>query len=263
MQPLQFDGGIDILDCKHTLAAHSGLSMDFKNKTIIVTGGTGALGTVVVSKFFDAGANIAIPYHGESSMKYLPKNILEASNRLFLMQTDLSDQTQVKEFVEGVVRKLSAVHFLANIAGGYAGGKTIADVSVDEWDSMMAMNLRTAFLICREVLQPMTAQKFGRIVNIAAMPALTSGAKKGPYAISKRGVVALTETIADEMKGTGITANAIAPSVILTEGNKHSMPGADFSKWVTPEEIADVIVFLCSDGARSINGNVIRIFGGV
>ena len=128
---------------------------------------------------------------------------------------------------------------------------------------MMTLNLRTAFLVCREVLPLMMAQKSGRIVNIAAMPALTSGAKKGPYAISKRGVIALTETIADEVKGSGITANTLAPSIIVTDANKAAMPNADFSKWVTTEEIADAILFLCSEKARSINGNVVKIFGGL
>ncbi len=237
--------------------------MNFQGKTAIITGGTGALGSVVVKKFFDAGANIAIPYHSESSTKSLPKNVLEASDRLLLMQTDLSSHTQVGEFVEYVVRDFGSVHFLANIAGGYAGGTAIADVSLDEWESMMTMNLKTAFLMCREVLKPMTLQKSGRIVNIAAMPGLTSGAKKGPYAISKRAVITLTETIADELKGSGITANAIAPSVILTEANRHSMPNSDFGKWVTPEEIADLILFLCSDGARSMSGNVVKMFGGI
>jgi NAD(P)-dependent dehydrogenase (short-subunit alcohol dehydrogenase family) len=128
---------------------------------------------------------------------------------------------------------------------------------------MMAMNLKTTFLMCRAALPAMRKQLFGRIVNIASVHALVPKANASAYAVSKRGVVTLTEAVAEETKGSGITANAIAPSMILTEANKHSMPTADFSKWVTPEEIADTIVFLCSDGARSISGNVIKVFGGV
>ncbi len=237
--------------------------MNFQGKTAIITGSTGVLGSVVVSKFFDAGTNIAVPVRSKSFTHQLPQKMLQASDRFMLVETDLTVESQVSTLVQQVLKKFDSVDFLANIAGGYAGGSAIAEVSLDEWESVMAMNLKTAFLMCRAVLKPMTVQKFGRIVNIAAMPALTSGAKKGPYAISKRGVITLTETIADEVKGSGITANAIAPSTILTEGNKQSMPKADFSKWVTPEEIADLILFLCSDSARSMSGNVVKMFGGI
>jgi NAD(P)-dependent dehydrogenase (short-subunit alcohol dehydrogenase family) len=103
----------------------------------------------------------------------------------------------------------------------------------------------------------------GRIVNIAAMPALVPSTKRAAYAVSKRGVAALTELIAEETKATGITCNAIAPSIILTEANVRAMPGADAAKWVKPEEIAKLILFLCSSDARPISGNVIRMFGGV
>lgn len=237
--------------------------MNFQNKTVIVTGGTGALGSAVTSRFFDAGAYIAIPYHRLEAMMSLPKKMRDAADHLLLMQTDLASEEQVVEFVDHVLKKFGKVHCVVNVAGGYAGGKGMDAVSVAEWDAMMTLNLKTAFLMCRYTVGLMKAQHFGRIVNIAAMPALTSGAKKGPYAISKRGVVTLTEVIAEEVKGTGVTANAIAPGVITTENNKASMPDADFAKWVSPGEIAEVILFLCSDVARSINGNVIKVFGGL
>jgi NAD(P)-dependent dehydrogenase (short-subunit alcohol dehydrogenase family) len=179
------------------------------------------------------------------------------------VEADVSDEVSVKEFVAHVMKKFGRVDFLVNLAGGYAGGKPIADVSLQEWEGMLELNLKTAFLMSRETLAPMLKQKFGRIITIAAMPAITSGAKKGPYAIAKRGVIALTETIADEVKGSGVTANAIAPSIIATDANKASMPDADFRRWVEPDELADLVLFLCSDAARSINGNTIKVFGGV
>lgn len=237
--------------------------MEFQQKTIMITGGTGALGLAVVKRFLEAGANIAIPTRGFSSTDVLKKFNAEDANRVFLAPADLSSEADVVAFVEKACARFGSVDFLANIAGGYAGGNDIADVPLAEWEEMMSTNLKTTFLTCREVLKLMLAQDSGRIINVAAKPAITSGANKGPYSISKRGVIALTETIADEIQGTGVTANAIAPSIILTEGNKKAMPGADFSKWVTPEEIAGLMAFLCSPDARSINGNVIRIFGGV
>ncbi len=234
--------------------------MSNQKRTAIITGGTGALGSVVTRLFLEAGINVAMPVH---SAKPISHQRHENEGTLLTVATDLTVESQVQSFVEQVQNKFGSVDYLTNLAGGYAGGNTIAQVSLEEWDAMMSVNLRTTFLMCREVLKIMVPAKWGRIVNIAAMPALNSGAKKGPYAISKRAVVSLTETIADEVKGSGITANAIAPSIILSDANKASMPSADFQKWVTPEEIADLILFLCSDKARSMNGNTIKIFGGV
>jgi NAD(P)-dependent dehydrogenase (short-subunit alcohol dehydrogenase family) len=113
------------------------------------------------------------------------------------------------------------------------------------------------------VLPLMRAAKRGRIISMAAMAALSPTAGRGAYAIAKRGVVTLTETIAEEVKGSGITANAIAPGIILTPANRASMPSADTSRWVTPEEIAALVLYLCSEDARSVSGNVLKVYGGV
>ncbi len=237
--------------------------MNFHNTTAIITGGTGALGSVVAEKFFDAGANIAIPLHSKQSTGRLSDRVIQSVDRCTLMQADLSVEEDVKSFIHHVLGKFGSIGILANIAGGYAGGTSIVETPLDQWDSMMTKNLRTTFLMSREVLKPMIARGAGRVVNIAAMPALASGVRKAAYAISKRGVVALTETLAEETKASGVTVNAIAPSIILTDDNKQSMPNADFSKWVTTDEIAELILFLCSERARSISGNVVRIFGGL
>ncbi|MEK9136460.1 MAG: SDR family NAD(P)-dependent oxidoreductase [Bacteroidota bacterium] len=237
--------------------------MTFSGKTAIVTGGTGALGSVCAEHLFDAGLNIAIPYASEKSLANLAKRVAQNPARLLTMNTDLTEEGQVDSFVSQVVKRFDSVSYLVNTAGGYLGGSTIDEVLLDEWEGIMKLNMRTAFLICRSALRVMRKQKFGRIVNIAAMPALSPSARKGPYAISKRAVVTLTETIAEETKAAGITANAIAPSIILTEANRQSMPTADFSKWVTPQEIAQLVLYLCSDEAKSVSGNVVKIYGGV
>lgn len=237
--------------------------MNFKEKTTIITGGTGALGRVIAEQFIDLGARIAIPYHSDKSLPSIPKKISAAKEKTQFTRTNLTDESQVQSFVDRVVRNFGTIDYLINTAGGYSGGNSVDEVTIDEFDDMLNLNLRTTFLVCRSVLKVMRKRGEGRIVNIAAMPAVTPSAKKGPYAISKRGVITLTETIAEEVKGSGITANAIAPSIIHTEGNRKSMPNADFKKWVTPEEIAHLAIFLCSDESRSVNGNVIKIYGGV
>ena len=235
----------------------------FEGKTAIVTGGTGALGRVIAEQFFDLGARIAIPYHSEKSLATVPKKISAAKDKSQFTKANLTDESQVQSFADQVVKNFGTIDYLINAAGGYSGGDMIDDVSTDEFDGMLNLNLRTTFFVCRNVLKVMRKQRAGRIVNIAAMPAVTPSAKKGPYAISKRGVITLTETIAEEVKGFGITANAIAPSIILTKANRESMPTADFKKWVTPEEIAQLAIYICSDEAKSVNGNVIKIYGGV
>ena len=235
--------------------------MENSARTAIITGGTGALGSVVIQKFALRGVNLALPVREASSLDYIARSY--PANKLYVAVIDLEDESSVASLVRQAVGKFGRIDHLVNIVGGYAGGSPIDKVTLEEWERMMDVNLRTAFLACRAVLPVMRQHAYGRIVNIAAMPALMSGARKGPYAISKRAVISLTETIADETKGTGITANALAPSIILTEANKQSMPDADFSKWVTPEEIADLILYVCSEEARSVSGNVIKIYGGV
>ncbi len=235
--------------------------MTQRTKSAIVTGGTGALGSVVVRTFLASDIHVAVPYHSEKSLD--ASNDLTNNSQVFFAKADLADEQEVGRFISDVEARFGRIDVLVNIAGGYIGGKTIADVSVDEWEAIMSLNLRTAFLMCRAVLPHMNTQKFGRIVNIASMIALTPEANKGPYAVSKRGVITLTEAIAQEVKGTGITANAIAPSIVVTEANKQWMTKKDEGKWVTPEEIASLIHFLCSDMAGSISGNTIKIYGGV
>lgn len=236
--------------------------MKFSGKTAIITGGTGALGRVCASRFHDQSLSIAVPFTSDRSLANLPQRVVEDPAKFLAGKADLTMEDQVDDFLAQVVKKFGTVDYLVNTAGGYTGGKTIDEATLDELEGIMKLNVHTAFLICRAVLKVMYKQNFGRIVNIAGSPALTPTAGKGPYAISKRAVVTLTETIAEETKGTGITANAIAPSTILTEANKMSMPNADFTQWVGPEEIAELALYLCSDEAGSVSGNVVKIYGG-
>lgn len=236
--------------------------MTFSGKAAIVTGGAGALGRVCVEQLLEVNLKVAIPYRSEKPPSSTSATLPRYASNVLAVQADLTEENQVTRFVSEAVRTFGSVDYLINTAGGYTGGSTIDQVTIEDWENIMRMNARTAFLICRGVLLEMGKRSFGRIVNIAAMPALSPGARKGPYAVSKRAVVTLTETIAEETKGKGITANAIAPSTILTESNRRSMPDADFSRWVTPLDIAHLALYLCSDEARSISGNVIKIYGG-
>jgi len=186
-----------------------------------------------------------------------------ASSQVLMVEADASKEADAQRVVNEAIKAFKGVHGLVNIAGGYAGGKTIAEVPLAQLHAMLEKNLQTSFIMSQAVLKEMLAQRWGRVVNIGAMPALTSGAKKGPYAISKRAVISLTEVIADEVRGTGVTANVIVPGIIRTEENTTAMPEADTSAWIAPEDIAEVILFLCSDASRAVNGSIIKMFGGL
>lgn len=237
--------------------------MKFQNKVAIITGGTGALGSAFTRAFLDEGARVAVPVHRRRELDTLEQSPPESLQRLLPVPANLVSRDDVQAFVRKVLEDFKRVDILIHTVGAYAGGKRVEEVTEEEWDRLMDINLKTAFLISNAVLPGMREQGFGRIVTIGAMPALHPVAKRGPYQISKRALITLTETIAEEVKGTGITANAICPSTILTPGNVDSMPDADRSKWVTPEEIVALAAFLCTEDGRSINGNAIKIYGGV
>jgi len=225
----------------------------------IVTGGAGALGRVVASAFLNTGVCVAIPLRGP-----LPEGVLPARpGMLFTAEADIATEEGARAFVRGASGAMGEPAILVNAAGAYAGGEAIGEIPGATFEGMLSSNLRTAFFMAGAVLPAMRRRNAGRIVSIAAMAALTPQAKRGAYAIAKGGVVTLTETLAEELKGTGITANAIAPGIILTAANRASMPSADVTRWVTPEEIAAIILFLCSPDARSVSGTVIRAYGGV
>jgi NAD(P)-dependent dehydrogenase (short-subunit alcohol dehydrogenase family) len=234
--------------------------MELSGKKAIVTGGTGTLGRVVVHRLMEAGARVAVPVSSRESLGHAHS---AWGNRVLALVADLTAADDVQSFVVQVGREFGGVDILVAAAGGYAGGTSVEKTSLADTAAMMNLNFSTAFLMCQVVLPLMKASGFGRIITIASQPGVTPKAGAGAYAIAKRAVITLTETIAQETKGTGITANAIAPSILLTEENKRAMPDADFRKWVSPSDIAFLIHALCMDGARSLTGNVLKVYGGL
>ena len=233
--------------------------MALAGKIAIVTGGTGGLGRVVVRGLLDAEATVLIPHREKEGEDPVLRGLQSLSPRIVAYAADLTVEGEVERLIDSVLRRAGRIDILVHAAGAYAGGDRVEETPAAVWDRMMALNLRTAFLVCRGVLPSMRKHGFGRIITIGAMPAVRPSPKRAAYAVSKRGVITLTEVIAEEVKGTGITANAIAPGTILTDANRE--PDADTSSWVTPQEITRLILYLCSDDARLINGTTIRMFG--
>lgn len=209
-----------------------------QGKRIAVTGATGALGTVVMQALAAAGANAA----------GLPRG------------TDLSDASVAEAAVRAIAQQLGGLDALVNLAGGFSSAK-VACGGVEAWESMHKSNLMTAVNATQAALPLLGAN--GRILYIGAAGAAKAGVGMGPYAASKAGVAKLTEALAAEVKDRAITVNAILPSVIDTPANRAAMPKADFARWVQPQQIADLIIFLLSERASAITGALIPIVGRV
>jgi NAD(P)-dependent dehydrogenase (short-subunit alcohol dehydrogenase family) len=223
-------------------------------KVVIVTGASGALGRVVAETALARGARVAGVDHAPSQMP-------ATANRIELGGVDLTEAAQAQKAIDAVAAHFGKIDVLINIAGGFAF-ETVADGDARTWQRMYALNVLTALNASRAAISHLAASGAGRIINVGAMGALQASAGMGPYAASKAGVHRLTEALAAEWKGK-ITVNAVLPSTIDTPANRTSMPKADFGKWVGPEELADVILFLASDAASAVTGALLPVNGRV
>ena len=223
-------------------------------KIVVVTGASGALGKVVTEAALARGARVAGVDHATSQVS-------ATDHRIELGGVDLSDAAAAKKAIDAAAAHFGRLDALVNIAGGFAF-ETVADGDPGTWQRMYALNVLTALNASRSAIPHLAASGVGRIVNVGAMGALQAGAGMGAYAASKAGVHRLTEALAAEWKGK-ITVNAVLPSTIDTPANRASMPKADFAKWVTPQELAEVILFLVSDAASAVTGVLLPVSGRV
>jgi NAD(P)-dependent dehydrogenase (short-subunit alcohol dehydrogenase family) len=223
-------------------------------KVIVVTGASGALGKVVVEAALARGARVA-------GIDHAPTQVPATPGRLELGGVDLTDAARAGKAIDAVLSHFGRLDALVNIAGGFAF-EAVAEGDPRTWQHMYALNVLTALNASQSAIPHLAAAGAGRIVNVGAMGALQAGAGMGPYAASKAAVHRLTEALAAEWKGR-ITVNAVLPSTIDTAANRASMPKADFTKWVTPQELADVILFLISDAASAVTGALLPVSGRV
>ena len=228
--------------------------MEFSGKHVVITGGTGALGTAVVTALIAAGATCTVPYVHEHEAQRFPHR---AHAKVTLIAVaDLADEAAVAK-VYGGLKLWASIH----IAGGFAPGN-VADTDKSALMAQLDGNLVSCFLCCRAALEAM-AGGGGRIVNVAARPALEwrSGAGMTAYAIAKTGVAALTVALAEEVAKDGILVNAVAPSIMDTAANRKAMPKADFDAWPKVEDVAATIVFLASPDNRVTRGAIVPVYG--
>ena len=232
-------------------------------RAILITGATGALGSAVTRDFAQTHARLVLTARSEQKLEQLAAETGLPAERLLTVAADVTLADSVGSLVEAGLTRFGRIDALLNAAGGWRGGKPVGETGVEEWERTLALNLHSAFLLSRAVLPPMLEAGWGRIVHVSSKTAVAPRAKQAAYAVSKMGLITLTEVIAAEVKGSGVTANVILPSIIDTPANRASMPKADPRKWVPPERIAATMRFLCSDAAASINGARISIYGAV
>lgn len=224
------------------------------NRSIIVTGGFGALGRVVAEAFAAQGDRVA-------RVDYAKEGSATPANGIDIGGVDLTDGAAAAKVVDQVASTFGGVDALVNIAGGFTW-ETLGEGSIESWQRMFAMNLMTAATMTKAALPALLGHAGARIVNVGAGAAVKADMGMGAYAASKAGVHRLTEALAAELAGKDITVNAILPSIIDTPTNRADMPGADFSQWVKPQAIAEVILFLASPAARAISGALIPVTRG-
>ncbi len=237
------------------------MNIDFSGKVVVVAGGTGGLGKAVTVGFLEAGANVIVTYHNEAEFRALLELTGPHRSSLEGHQVDVIDAPAVAGLLNGVLAQHGAVNVLVNTVGGYAGGVKLWDMETTVFDRMLDLNLRSGFVLARAVLPIMLKAGHGSIVNVAAKAAIDHGAGAAAYAASKAAAVAVMDSLAADAKGTGVRVNSILPSIIDTPANRQAMPDADFKTWPKPEDLANVILFLSSDFAKSIHGAAVPVYG--
>jgi NAD(P)-dependent dehydrogenase (short-subunit alcohol dehydrogenase family) len=234
---------------------------DFTDRIVIVTGAAGNLGSAVARAFQAAGANLVLVDRKPDRLPRLFPELAGSPDHFFATSVDLTDEGAVQAMVGEALQRFGRVDVLVNAAGGWRGGKPVHETSLDTLDFLLNLNARSVFISSRAVAPSMLDRGSGKIVNVAARAALGAASRNGAYSASKCAVVRLTETMAAELRNEGINVNCVLPGTIDTPQNRQAMPKADHSRWVPPEAIADVILFLASDAARVVNGAAVPVYG--
>jgi NAD(P)-dependent dehydrogenase (short-subunit alcohol dehydrogenase family) len=236
--------------------------MNFHDKIVLVTGGTGGLGREVTMAFLETGASVVVTYRVAEEFAA----VVSAAERIGAtppdgMAVDVTDAAAVEKFVADILAKHGRLDIMVNAVGGYAGGTNLWETDSKTYDQMLQLNLKAGFVLARAIVPQMIRQNRGWIVNIASKAAFDHAAGGALYAASKAGALALFDSLAADVKSHNINVNSVIPSIIDTAANRKAMPGADFSNWPKPAEIARVILFLCSEEARVIHGAAIPVYG--
>ena len=225
-----------------------------KDKVIFITGANGGLGTCVTKRFLDSGAKVI------GASRKIAKEEFPVAN-FAAIQVDFTNDAAVRDAVDSIIRNHGRLDALVHVLGGFAGGKSIAETDDATWNQMSALNLNSAFSVFRAVIPQLRKSGSGRLIAIGSLTATAPHAGLGAYVVFKTALSVLVRTIAQENRDAGMTANIILPGTMDTPANRKSMPGSDFSKWLKPEEVAELAFFLAQDSAAHLTGTEIPIDG--
>ena len=234
---------------------------DLTDRVIIVTGAAGVLGQAVARAFHNAHARLALVDRHSDRLQQLYPEWADLPDIYMATSVDLTDPDAVERMVETTLERFGRIDVLANTVGGYRAGTRVHETPLEMWDFLLDLNARTAFIVSRAVVPAMLQRKSGRIIHVSSRAALEGTARHVAQSVSKSAVVRLTESLSAELKRSGINANCILPGTIDTPQNRQDMPDAKTDRWVQPEAIADVFLFLASDAARAVTGAAIPVYG--
>ena len=237
------------------------MTATFSGKVVLVAGGTGGLGRSVSLAFLEESATVVTTYRRQEEFELLRSEAGGNGSRLEGQRTDVTDEAATTDLINGVLARHSRLDVLVNTVGGYAGEAKLWELETKIFDQMLDLNLRSGYALSRAAVPVMLRQGYGAIVNVASRAALDHVAGQAAYAASKAAAVAMIDSLAADLKGSGVRVNSVLPSIIDTEVNRRAMPKADFAKWPKPRDIARVILFLCGDDARVIHGAAIPVYG--
>jgi len=232
----------------------------FSGKVVLVAGGTGGLGRAVSLAFLGEGAMVVVTYRNQKEFDLL-KSAVAKNSSLEGYSADLTDEAAVQQLIARILSEHGRLDAVVNAVGAYAGGVPLWELESKVFDQMLALNLRSGYILARALVPEMLKQGGGVIINVASKAAFDHAAGAAAYVASKAAAVAMMDSLAADLKGTGVRVNSILPSIIDTEANRKAMPSADFAQWPKPEDIARVILFLCSDDAKLIHGAAVPVYG--
>lgn len=231
-------------------------------KVVLVTGGAGNLGRSVTREFLQAGARVAVPFYKTDQPSALDALSREFGDHLYAFALDLTTERGAEQTLRQVAEWGGKLSSVVHLVGGYTGGERLADTPLDVWTRMVDLNMTSAYLITRFAVPRLLESGGGSLVFVSSRAAFENRVRRGAYAATKAGLIAMAKTVGEEYGPDGIRSNVVVPDTVDTEDNRRAMPDADHAKWIKPEAIAKVVLFLASDASQAINGAAVPVYGG-